>query len=592
MRVRAVAIRNFRGIKTLDWSLSARLVCLVGAGDSGKSTVLDAISLALTPRFNVGFNDADFYGCDVEDPLTIDVTLTDLPLELTIEDQFGLWLRGVADDDTVHDEPMADDQPALTVRLMVDDSLEPTWTLFKEALAEVPRYIGARLRSAFGVFQVDDATSFHLRWSPGSALSHLSGSTDVAAMLTLAHRQARKAVFDSPLESLKEGAEKAGEVLRALGGAALDMPQPGLDPAGLGRGAALVLHDGLVPTTRLGSGSRRLASLAFQLSALKEQSVVVIDEIELGLEPHRLLHLLGVLRSRASAGRGQVLLTTHSPQVIEAVTAEELHVVRREGGTVVVRQVPKAIESLKATEPQATARSGPSAMLARRVVVCEGKTEVGLLRAMSTKWDSEQQTPLALVGTALRLGGGSEAPVKAHCMATLGYPTALVIDDDLAKHDKSAFDTSVEAAVSAGVTVFQWATGMSIEQQIVMSLPDDGLSALVRLAAELLETEDAERAICAAVGSRLDSVVLGGLDPMEWAEQSGRDLVDVRAAVGLTARNHLKGWFKDEARGERLGKLALDYLTDIDHEDHLVVTLNSIRRFAYDVEEPPPIGSS
>jgi hypothetical protein len=177
-------------------------------------------------------------------------------------------------------------------------------------------------------------------------------------------------------------------------------------------------------------------------------------------------------------------------------------------------------------------------------------------------------------------------------MATLGYPTALVIDDDLAKHDKSAFDTSVEAAVSAGVTVFQWATGMSIEQQIVMSLPDDGLSALVRLAAELLETEDAERAICAAVGSRLDSVVLGGLDPMEWAEQSGRDLVDVRAAVGLTARNHLKGWFKDEARGERLGKLALDYLTDIDHEDHLVVTLNSIRRFAYDVEEPPPIGSS
>ena len=57
--VRHVSIRNFRGIKALDWSVPTRLTCLIGPGDSTKTTVLDAVELALSPKWNVQIDDAD-----------------------------------------------------------------------------------------------------------------------------------------------------------------------------------------------------------------------------------------------------------------------------------------------------------------------------------------------------------------------------------------------------------------------------------------------------------------------------------------------------------------------------------------------------
>jgi hypothetical protein len=52
--------------------------CLIGPGDSGKSTVLDAIDLCLGARRNVQFSDADFFGLDITNPISITLTLGDL----------------------------------------------------------------------------------------------------------------------------------------------------------------------------------------------------------------------------------------------------------------------------------------------------------------------------------------------------------------------------------------------------------------------------------------------------------------------------------------------------------------------------------
>ena len=62
MQIVEVDIKNFRGIKTFKQSFyNKKLVCLIGRGDSGKSTILDAIAYALSPNWNVPFNDNDFY---------------------------------------------------------------------------------------------------------------------------------------------------------------------------------------------------------------------------------------------------------------------------------------------------------------------------------------------------------------------------------------------------------------------------------------------------------------------------------------------------------------------------------------------------
>src|SRR5450756_1638183 len=107
MRVRHLSIRNFRGIREADWDLSSHFVCLIGRGDCGKSTVLDAIGLALSHRWSVPVTDADFFNCDTSQSMSVTVTVSDLPPSMTREDPYGYWLRGIAEDGSVLDEPEA-----------------------------------------------------------------------------------------------------------------------------------------------------------------------------------------------------------------------------------------------------------------------------------------------------------------------------------------------------------------------------------------------------------------------------------------------------------------------------------------------------
>jgi putative ATP-dependent endonuclease of OLD family len=95
MIIRHVKIENFRGVKKLDWHVTGRMVCLIGPSDSTKTTVLDAIELALLPRSNIQFTDADFYNGDITATINIEVTAAELPTELLVEpEKFGLHLRG------------------------------------------------------------------------------------------------------------------------------------------------------------------------------------------------------------------------------------------------------------------------------------------------------------------------------------------------------------------------------------------------------------------------------------------------------------------------------------------------------------------
>jgi DNA repair ATPase RecN len=57
-RIRKIEVSNFRCIKNLTWLPSSWLNCLVGLGDSGKSTLIDAIDLCLGARRSVQFGPA------------------------------------------------------------------------------------------------------------------------------------------------------------------------------------------------------------------------------------------------------------------------------------------------------------------------------------------------------------------------------------------------------------------------------------------------------------------------------------------------------------------------------------------------------
>jgi putative ATP-dependent endonuclease of the OLD family len=92
-RIRLIEITHFRGIKSLRWVPSPGTNCLIGPGDSCKSTILDAIDLCLGARRNIQFTDADFYNLDVDIPIAITVTIGELDDALKNIDIYGLYLR-------------------------------------------------------------------------------------------------------------------------------------------------------------------------------------------------------------------------------------------------------------------------------------------------------------------------------------------------------------------------------------------------------------------------------------------------------------------------------------------------------------------
>lgn len=127
MKIRRVEIQNFRGIRNLAWALpDEKVVCLIGRGDSCKSTILEAIRYALYPSWNPTFGEFDFYDGNTEQSIVITVTLGELNQSLLAWQKFGASLRGwnVVTRE-IFSEPGEGLEDVLSVRLVVDRELEP-----------------------------------------------------------------------------------------------------------------------------------------------------------------------------------------------------------------------------------------------------------------------------------------------------------------------------------------------------------------------------------------------------------------------------------------------------------------------------------
>ncbi|MBM4164525.1 MAG: ATP-binding protein [Lentisphaerae bacterium] len=75
MKIRHIRIERFRGIRELEWRVGGAFVCLVGPGDSTKTTNFDAFEFALSALWNILFDDSDFYDADTGAPIVITVTV-------------------------------------------------------------------------------------------------------------------------------------------------------------------------------------------------------------------------------------------------------------------------------------------------------------------------------------------------------------------------------------------------------------------------------------------------------------------------------------------------------------------------------------
>lgn len=529
-RVRRLEIENFRCIRRLTWVPRPGINGLVGPGDAGKSTILDAIDFCLGARRALAFTDADFYALDVAQPIRIAATVGELPDSLKDFEAYGLYLRGF-DPATgqVADEPGVSHESVLTLALTVDQTLEPIWSLYSDraAAADQQRGLSWAQRARLAPTRLGHGAAYHFAWRQGSLLSRLTDDLpDASSALAEAARGARRAFGEQTAPGLQDtlGAIttqagrlgiKVGDGLKAM----LDA-----ESVALSRGTiALHTSDG-IPLQCFGAGSVRLLAAGMQRELDGGSSMVLADEVEYGLEPYRICRLLDTLGAKETAPRAQVFLTTHSPVSIRELSGDALFILRRNpAGN------HDCIHVGTSDAVQGTVRTYPEALLARAVVVCEGASEVGLLRGLDQYDDDCSRTTLSAAGVVFVDGGGeSKVVARANALQSLGFATAILRDSDLPTPPEGEADY-----VARGGKVFTWAAGQALEDALFSELPSEAVNRLLELAVDKVT----ENTVNAQIQSKTNNA---------WNLAACRAGLtdDARRALGAAAKSKKGAWFK------------------------------------------------
>ena len=548
MRIRKVEIANFRGIRSLSWCPGPGINCLIGSGDSGKTTVLDAIDLCLGTRRSQSFTDADFFGGDTSQPISITLTIGDLDDALENLDAYGLYLRGFDPATcTLEDEPDAKLETVLCPRLTVGSDLEPIWDLVSDRVPGNPRGLSQADRIRIAPARIGTHADGNLAWRRGSVLSRLTGDgTAMNEALRTAGREARESFGTSADATLRPTLQKVGTVAKDLG-----IPLDGdaramLDPQSVSFASGMVsLHDGNgIPLRAMGTGSVRLLAAGLQREAAAEAAPLLADEIEHGLEPHRVIRLLGSLGAKLEAPPLQVFATTHSPVVVRELAAPQLVVLRNDAGAVEAGAIPNEAEF------QGILRLYPEAFLARSVLVCEGASEVGLVRGLDQHVTERGKESLFASGTMyVDAGGESKIQKIASVFQKLGYRTAVLRDADVEPR------ANEDAFVAAGGTVFKWRDGHALEDELFYSLPFAAVGKLLAFAIALKGDQLVEDQLRKHSGGQL------GVSDVDTATRlAGTVSTDMRRALGHASRktkNTSQAWFKSVSVMEEVSKKAV-----------------------------------
>jgi predicted ATPase len=534
-RIRKIEIENFRAIRKFAWCPAAGINCLIGPGDSGKSTILDAIDFCISARHNIQFSDADFNRLDVETPISISVTLGELDDGLKNLDAYGMYVRGFDPlSGEIEDEPEKNFETVLTVNLSVASDLEPLWSLVSERAEaqEQIRNLNWNDRVRLAPSRIGAMANYHLGWRRGSVLNRISEErVDASAALAKAARDARAAFGEDAQCQLSETLDIVATTAKELGLSIGENIKAMLDEHSVSfSGGTISLHneDG-IPLHGLGVGSTRLLIAGLQRKAAKQSTIILIDELEYGLEPHRIIRLLGSLGAKEQNPQMQVFMTTHSPVALRELSGKQLFIIRPSADKHNILTVGTT------DEVQSTIRLFPDAFLASSVIACEGASEVGLIRGLDQYRIANSRDSIFAQGTALvDCGGGDpDNPFKrASAFRALGYRAAVLRDND--RNPTPGVEASF---IASGGKVLSWRAGRALEDELFLSLSNNAIGNLIERAVQLHGEEVVNDHIKSVSHNAKDLIII------RTEVQTEGISVESRQFLGKAARIK-KGWFK------------------------------------------------
>ncbi|TAU26488.1 DUF2813 domain-containing protein [Rhizobium ruizarguesonis] len=563
--IRKIEIQNFRGIRRLEWHPQPGLNCLIGPGDSGKSTILDAIDLCLGARRTAQFTDADFHALQVETPIEVSITLGDLVPALMSVEAYGIYLRGFDKDKCeIHDEPTIGLETVVTLNMRVESDLEPVWSLLSDraTAAGQSRNLSWADRVDLSPVRIGALSDHNLSWRRGSVLNRLSDETaDASTALLAAAREARKVFGKDADKNLSKALDIVTRVAGQLGIDVGAKARAELEAHSVSVTAGTIsLHDEAgVPLRKLGIGSSRLMISGLQQKNASESSLLLVDELEHGLEPHRIIRFLGNLGAKDKDSKLQVFVTSHSPVAVRELAVGQLFIVRKTDDG---HQVLWAGEH---PDLQGTLRVYPEAFLARSVLVCEGASEVGLIRGVDKHRSDAGKKSMHAEGTCLvDAGGYTKIMSRAQAFQKMGYRTATFRDDDY--RPEEAEEKAFEALDGR---IFKWREGKKLEVELFESLPVKAVEILLHKALENRSEQEVDSQLKSYSGNRVT------LELVRKEINEGDLSSAARLALGNAAGGNKEGkksWFKTVTEMEEIGlDVVVPHFVESDKEFRNVV---------------------
>lgn len=564
MKITNIEIHNFRGIKTGNVSFpdDTRIVCLIGAGDSTKSTLLRAIEWVLWPTWNLTACDNDFYNCDTSTPIILRGTFSEIPEKLLGEDKFGLYLRrpGILIDPETDDEPIDGKPVCITIQLTIDGTLEPKWEVICNR--KEPKLISHAERKLLTVGNIGTNCSKDMVWGKFSVLQKYA---DAKGILHDAHTATLRAVAENAdLHELDEVAIILEGVGKQYGVGFQTEIRNRMIVQNSTFSSSVGLYDGKIPLNQRGNGSQRLLSMGLNIQASAGSAILLVDEIENGLEPYRLKSLINEFRTTHKT-TGQVIMTTHSPIAVAECTVDEIVIIHSKVGETKAVQLRSTDHDTNAAM-QAQMRSNPESFLCKRLIVCEGKTEQGFIRAVDTYLAENQNYRMAYKGVGVAAGGGEQTFDYARNLIKCGYEICIFMDSDK-PNEKATKDSFRET----GISIFDWEDGNCIEEQIFQDIPTS-------LAMEALEIAVDYRGID-SVKSKLTANDIPYQIEDEKIVLSEMDAITRKKIGTVAARSSKTAWFKRIDLGETLGDKVFSRWEEIDEESKLKTVVKALARW-------------